>query len=150
VKFEPREIYIDNETPQFQPMIMSSTCCLTSAPGMRNITHSKTPLQSMLHAIFIHEPHRVCISLLILFQQSYDDHCKFYDIIETWLEESYMSTFTMNNNAVKFNLLGGDALKSILPIFHLLFLHSSQLTFNKYAFVGLELIDWLHWHYTYI
>jgi hypothetical protein len=68
VKFGPREIYIDNETLQFQPMIMSSACCLTSTPGMSNTTHSETPLQSMLHANFIHEPHQVCLSLLISFQ----------------------------------------------------------------------------------
>jgi hypothetical protein len=149
VKFGPREIFIDNEALQYQLMIMSSACCLTSTPGMRNTTHSETPLQSTLHANFIHEPHQVCLSLLISFQQSYNNHYKFYDRIESWLEESYTSALTMNNNMVKFNLLGGDLIELILPILHPSLLHFMQLNFNEHMIAGLELFDWLHWHYAY-
>jgi hypothetical protein len=149
VKYGPREIFIDNEALQFQPIIMSGAHCLTSIPWMNNVTHSETLSQSTLHVNFIYESHQVCHSLSISFQQSYNDHCKFYDIIESWLEESYTSTFPMNNNTVKFNLLSGDLLESILPIFHPSLLHSLQLAFNEHVIAGLELLDWLHWHYAY-
>jgi hypothetical protein len=87
--------------------------------------------------------------ILISFQQSYANHCKFYDGIESWLEESYMSTFPMNHNTAKFNMLGGDFLESILPIFDPSLLHFLQLTFDEHVVAGLELLDWLHWHYAF-
>jgi len=149
VKFGPREIFIDNEAVQYQPMIVSSARCLTSTPGKRNTTHSETLLQSTLHENFIHEPHRVCLLLLISFQQSYRDHFKIFDLIESWLEESYTSACTVNHDVTKFNLLGGDLLESILSISHPSLLHSLELTFNEHVVAGLELLDWLPWNYTY-
>jgi len=38
-------------------------------------------------------------------------------MIESLLEESYTSTFHMNNNIAKFDLLNGNLLESILPKF---------------------------------
>jgi hypothetical protein len=144
MKFGTMEIYIDNETLQFRPMITSSTRCLTFTPGMNNATESKTPLQSMLHENFIHEPHQVCLLLLISFQQSCSDHCKFFDMIESWLEESYMSACITNHNSAKFNFFSGYSHESILSFFHPSLLHSIQFSFNQYLIAGLELLDWLH------
>jgi hypothetical protein len=62
VKFEPREICIDNETLQFQLMIMSSTHCLTSTPRMSDATHSDKCSQDTIHIDFIYESRQVCHS----------------------------------------------------------------------------------------
>jgi len=111
VKFEPKEICVDNRTLQFQSMIMSSTHCLTSSPGMNNVTHSETHSQSTLHSSFIYESLQVRHSPSHSFQQPYNDHFKFYEIIESWLEKFYMSAFHMNNNTGKFDMMGGDFLE---------------------------------------
>jgi hypothetical protein len=130
-------------------MIMSSSHCLTSISGMNVVTHSETPSNIMLHINFICEPRRVSHSLCNSMQQSYNDPYKFYDGIESWLEGSYMSTCIMNHNAAKFNLLGGHLCELILFILHLSLLHSLQLTFTEHVTTGLELLDWLYWHYAY-
>jgi hypothetical protein len=98
VKFEPREICINNETFQFHSIIMSGTHCLNYTPRMNCSTHSETPSQDTLHTHFIYESHQVHHSSSNSFQESYDDHCQFDDIIESWLEESYTASFPMNNN----------------------------------------------------
>jgi hypothetical protein len=76
----------------------------------------------------------------ISFQQSYANHYNFYDGIESWLEESYMSTFPMNHNATKLNMLGGGSPESIIPILDSSPLHFLQLTFEKHVVGGLELL----------
>jgi len=116
---------------------------------MNDTPHSKTLSQITLHVNFTYESHKVCHSLLISFQQLYSNHYKLYDIIELWLEESYMSSFPMNNHTAKFDMLSRYFLESILPIFHASVLQSLQLAFNKHGIAGLELLDWLHWHYTH-
>jgi hypothetical protein len=104
---DPGGIFLDNEALQFQSIIMSSSHCLASIPRMNVATHTETLSQGIFHANSIYESHQVCHSFLISFQQLYANHCKFYDGIESWLEESYMSTFHMNHNTTKFNMLGG-------------------------------------------
>jgi hypothetical protein len=144
VKFEIREICINSEALQFQSMFMSSSHCLISIRGMNDAIHFEILSQGMLQTNFTYESHHMYHSLSSSLQQSHDDHCRFYDRIESWLEESYMPTCTLNHNITKFNLLGGDLVESILPIFHPLPIHSLRLTFNEHMVVGLELLDWLH------
>jgi hypothetical protein len=60
-----------------------------------------------------------------------------------------MSTFPMNNNTVKFHMLGRDLLDSILPIFDLSLLQFLLLTFDEHVVAGLELLEWIHWHYAF-
>jgi hypothetical protein len=79
VKCGNKYICTDNEELQFQPMIMSSSHCLTSISGMNVVTHSETPSKITLHINFISEPRWVHHSLCNSMQQSYNDPCKFYD-----------------------------------------------------------------------
>jgi hypothetical protein len=144
VKFKPRDICIDNEALKFQLMIMTSAHRRNSTPGRSDSTNFKTLLQSTLHVNLIYGSRQVCHSLSNSPQQLYNNHCKFYDRIESWLEEYYTSTFLMNNNVVKFNFLSGYFLESILPIFRPTLPHPLQLAFNQHPIVGLELLDWLH------
>jgi len=97
-----------------------------------------------MHENLICESHQVCHSLYISFQHCYSDDCKLYDMVEYWLEETYMSTFHTNNNTIKFYLLSGDCLESILPIFHPTLHHPLQWAFNQYAITGLDFFDWFH------
>jgi hypothetical protein len=85
--------------------------------------------------------HQVCCPFLDSFQKLYKNKCKFYDGIEAWLEESYMSTFPMNDNDGKFNMLGRYLLESILLILDPSLLHFLQLTFDGHVVLGLELLD---------
>jgi len=141
-------IFLDNETFQFQLIVMLGAHCLTPTPGMNNSNHYKTHSQDTLHVDFTYDYHQVYHSLSISFQQSYSDDCKFFDGIKFWLEESYISSCIISHNTIKLNFLSED-LWAILPIFHPSLLHSLQLAFNEHAVVGFELLDWMHWHYDF-
>jgi hypothetical protein len=60
-----------------------------------------------------------------------------------------MSTFPMNNNITNFHMLDRGLLDSILPIFSLLLLQFLLLTFDEHVVAGLELLEWIHWHYAF-
>lgn len=60
-----------------------------------------------------------------------------------------MSTFPMNYNAAKLNMLGRYLLESMIHVFDPSLLHFLQLTFDEHVVAGLELLDWLHWHYAF-
>lgn len=134
---------------QCQPMVILGSHCLASTPRVNDVTHNETLSQGTLHANFIYGYHQACHSFSIPFQQSCGNHCKFYDGIESWLEESYMSTFPMNYNAAKLNMLGRYLLESMIHVFDPSLLHFLQLTFDEHVVAGLELLDWLHWHYAF-
>jgi hypothetical protein len=138
------ETFLDIEALRFQLMVMSGSHCLSSTLGLNNTTHNENRSQGTLQVNFIYGSHYICHSFSISFQQSYVNHCNFYDGIESWLEESYMSTFTMNNNAAKFNMLGKYFLESILPTFDPSQLHFLQSTFDENVVACLELLDWIH------
>jgi hypothetical protein len=130
-------------------MVMLDSHYLALTSGMNDTTHIETRPRDTQHANFIYGPHHVCHVFLNSFQQSYGGHCKYYDGIDTLLEESYMSTLLVNNNATKFHMLGRDLIDSILPIIDISLLQFLLLTFDEHVVAGLELLERLHWHYAF-
>jgi hypothetical protein len=60
-----------------------------------------------------------------------------------------MYTFPMNYNIAQFHMPVRYLLDSVLPIFDISLLHFWLLTFDKHVAVSLELLEWLHWHYSF-
>ena len=96
----------------------------------------------------MHDSHSTCYFPLNPLHQVYDSNSIFYDRIESWLEESYLSNVPMNYHYDIHNIVDRVFEFLILPTFSLFLFQVLLLIFcDRHVFGGLGLYGWLHWNY---